>query len=89
MNKQLDLFGNEVEDSNLPKKLRKETLQQTFRKMHGYDNSHTCGECEFCYQDKAYVHKCKKMEFGMNNVKSETDVRLNENSCDLFKERGK
>lgn len=80
---QIDLFGNEVDATEVEKtnSRRYKTMQQ----MHGTDPEHTCKECvnlmrEF-YHGKTYF-KCSKWYISNSSA---TDIRLKNTACKLYK----
>lgn len=86
--KQLDLFGNEHEISDVNNKQRYvkrsvHELSATFRQAYGYDETHACEQCAHCIKRGAY-HKCEKM--GVTNTE-ETNINAYNKSCRLFIEK--
>lgn len=83
---QLDLFGREVPVSQIAlggKGGRREKIKDCFRKMHGFDENHTCGECRFVTRmtlGRTYI-KCEKIGVTHSDA---TDIRLSDKACDLF-----
>lgn len=83
---QMNIFGDlePVETAYAPKE--RETIKTRFRKMHGVDDKHRCGDCIYCVaklRDRTY-YKCEWM--GVSSSEA-TDIRLKDPACDKWEER--
>lgn len=83
--KQIDVFGNEINLEDLPKKegARK---YKTMQQMYGELPNRKCGDCKHClkirYHNKTY-YKCEL--WYMSNSEA-TDIRLKNVACKKFEE---
>lgn len=87
MVKNYDLFGNEVEVTDLPKGRRK---TPTMQEMYGLTDGRTCGECTHCVAHEANRrwYKCKLWLrfFPGGGNSAATDIRLKNMACGKFEE---
>ena len=87
---QIDIFGymHPVDDPEFKeKKGFRETIKGRYRKMYGYDDSHRCGECKYCfksYSGKSGFYKCELIG---NSGSEATDIRLKDIACTRFREK--
>lgn len=86
--KQLDIFGQEIDDEHLNRKMKSRlTIKDKFRMMHGYNKANRCKNCVYhecmSVNSKKY-HKCSKIGITSSTA---TDIRLKDFACNLFKKR--
>lgn len=85
MEKQIDIFGNEIDINDLEKTTKPKTksFNAIFRDKHGYDKKHHCRECKYLIQHIANTImycKCEMKGIGSSNHNG------TEYACDLFEE---
>lgn len=86
MNKQIDIFGNEISISDLPKPTsgrKYKTMQQLYGVLEG-KTCKTCAHCEkYRYHRKTY-YKCELWYVSNSEA---TDIRLKNVACKKYKEK--
>lgn len=86
MNKQLDIFGNEVEVHNIPHKRKGRPKYRTMQEIYGTINGKTCKTCKYCVK---YIlgykgwYKCEKWIISSSES---TDIRMKDIACKKYEE---
>lgn len=84
--KQIDIFGNEVDVETIieKKRLKRLTIKEKFRQIHGFKEGFKCANCIYLwcnFHNNKNYYKCKKI--GISHSKA-TDIRLKDIACNLF-----
>ena len=85
MEKQIDIFGNETDISEIEKKEKlKRKRYKTMQQIHGIKQGRKCGDCKHCeghnYHGKTY-YKCG---LWYQSHSSATDIRLKDTACNKY-----
>ena len=83
MDKQIDIFGNEIPVGDLPKPISGRKYK-TMQQLHGVLEGKTCKTCAHCikcrYHNKTY-YKCELWYVSNSEA---TDIRLKNVACKKF-----
>ena len=86
MNDQLDIFGTMVSVSETGSSKPRETIKSRWRKIHGFDYSHKCGNCRFGFRLKSNDRDCWKCDKMGVTSSEETDISKSDHACGMFEE---
>lgn len=86
MDKQIDVFGNEISLSDLPKPISGRKYK-TMQQLHGELSDKKCGDCEHCLKIRHNRKNFYKCELWYVSSSEATDIRLKNVACKKFKEK--
>lgn len=84
--KQIDIFGNEVELTQMAKSNRGGRRRKRMQEMHGMIDGKTCKTCKHCVKYVyGYKHWYKCEKWAVTSC-SATDIRLKDQACGKYEE---
>lgn len=92
MEKQLDIFGSEVDIRLLPKQIRNHetpSIKAKFRSLNGTKQGYYCRDCKYfitCKANTRTYYKCQFMGIVENNT---PEIRLSDVACNLYENEKK
>jgi hypothetical protein len=86
MNKQIDIFGNEIPIGDLPKPISGRKYK-TMQQLHGELFGKKCGDCAHCIVVRHNRKNFYKCELWYLSSSEATDIRLKNVACKKFKEQ--
>ena len=85
MDKQIDIFGNEIPISDLPKRISGRKYK-TMQQLYGELPDKKCGDCTHCvviHHNRKNFYKCKLWYVSSSEA---TDIRLKNVACKKFEQ---
>ena len=84
MQKQLDIFGNEIKINEIVRREKqKRKRYRTMQQIHGIKEGNICGDCKHCvgFRQSKTWYKC---DLWIMSHSSATDIRLKDTACNKF-----
>ena len=85
IDKQLDIFGNEVDIDSIQK--TKKGGRKPFKRMqeiHGVDHRYKCKQCEYFTRKKHHMRTYLKCSQWIQSHSSATDIKANDEACRII-----
>jgi hypothetical protein len=85
MEKQIDIFGNEIDISQIENnEARKRKRYRSMQAMFGTKEGYRCATCKHCEQHHYHNKKYYKCKLWFQSHSAATDIRLKDTACKLY-----